>query len=71
MKAISVAELYSACKYQISKGNGDKIVLISSDDEGNSFHKLFLTFTDNVATISNLKYALPFETDPNNVVLLG
>jgi len=51
--------------------NADKTILISSDDEGNSFHQLFFAFTDDITAIENLKHALPLETDPSKVVLLG
>ena len=71
MNAITVAELYARCKIQMLKGNGDKSILISSDDEGNSFHQLFFAFTDDVTATETLKYALPLETDPSKVVLLG
>ena len=71
MNEITVAELYARCKIQMFKGNGDKTILISSDDEGNSFHQLFFSFTDDIAAIETLKHALPSETDPSKVVLLG
>lgn len=45
-KAITVNELVRLCKAQIKKGNGNKKILISSDDEGNEYHELFYDFTD-------------------------
>ena len=71
MNEITVAELYARCKIQMLKGNADKTILISSDDEGNSFHQLFFAFADDITAIENLKHALPLETDPSKVVLLG
>lgn len=44
---LTVNQLAHACRQQIGKGNGNKHVLISSDDEGNEFHTLFYGFTDN------------------------
>ena len=34
---ITVKELLSACRRQVDKGNGDKVVLITSDDEANAY----------------------------------
>ena len=41
METITVKQLLKACKEEVAKGNGDKHILISGDDEGNSFHELF------------------------------
>ena len=46
MKALTIKELYDECQKQIIKGNGDKVIMISSDDEGNSYHYLWYSFTD-------------------------
>lgn len=43
---ITVKELAGFCLKQIEKGNGDKHILISDDDEGNGYHTLFYAFTD-------------------------
>lgn len=43
---LTVNQLYEACKAQIAKGNGDKHIIISDDDEGNGYHTLFYLFTD-------------------------
>ena len=44
-KGVTVQELYKACAEQIKQGNGDRHILISSDDEGNGFHRMFFLFT--------------------------
>lgn len=41
MEVLTVNDLYNVCKEQIAKGNGDKKIMISGDDEGNSYHYLF------------------------------
>lgn len=41
---ITVHELMAHCKHEISKGNGSRKILISSDDEGNEYHELFFSF---------------------------
>lgn len=73
MPGITVGQLFEACKEQIEMGNKDKIVCISSDDEGNSFHTLFYTFIgtpDQVKEILDGCY-LHDDQDPNDIVLLG
>lgn len=70
-KGITVRELYAMCAEQIVKGNGDKHILITTDDEGNGYHTLFFAMDDN---IENIRYALEIEHDhhtEDEVVLLG
>lgn len=62
---MNVYELLDACKEQIDKGNGDKYIYISKDDEGNSFHQLLYLFTDDEETVDS--YGL----NPDDTVLLG
>lgn len=45
MKPLTINDLYCECKKQIKKGNGDNVIMISSDDEGNNFHYLWYSFT--------------------------
>lgn len=45
MKALTIKDLYYECQKQIVKGNGNKTIMISSDDEGNSYHYLWYSFT--------------------------
>ena len=45
MKPITIKQLYKECKKQIDKGNGNKIIMISQDDEGNAYHYLWYSFT--------------------------
>ena len=46
MGAITVKELKKFCEEQIKKGNGNKVIMISQDDEGNSYHYLWYSFTE-------------------------
>lgn len=41
MDVLTVKDLFNQCKAQIAKGNGDKKIMISKDDEGNGYHYLF------------------------------
>lgn len=70
---ITVKQLEIHCREQIQKGNGDKHILISCDDEGNGFHTLFYQFTD--ADAEDFEYLLESEHDgthtKDNCVILG
>ena len=70
-KGITVKELAYYCNIMIAKGNGDKHILISDDDEGNGYHTLFYAFTDDPEMI---QMALELEHDSHSadeVVILG
>lgn len=69
IEALTVKDLYEECKNQIAKGNGDKLVLLSSDDEGNLYHTLYYSFTDDVDEIE----ACMFDSTKSaeEIVLLG
>lgn len=42
---MTVQNLLNLCLNQIKKGNAEKKIFISSDDEWNSYHELFYWFT--------------------------
>ncbi len=67
---MTVKDLEKACNEQIKKGNGDKIIMLSGDDEGNSFHYMFYLFTDDEESIKTL---LEYERvdDLSKVIVLG
>ena len=44
MKPLTVNDLMKECIKEINKGNGNKIIMISDDDEGNGFHYLWYNF---------------------------
>lgn len=70
-KGITVKELYLMLASQVTKGNGDKYILISDDDEGNGFHTLFYGIDDSPEAV---RFALELEHDQHNaneVVVLG
>ncbi len=46
MNALTINDLYKECKKEIEKGNGNKTIMISQDDEGNGYHYLWYSFTD-------------------------
>jgi hypothetical protein len=73
METLTVKQLLQACKEEIAKGNGDKHILISGDDEGNSFHELFYLFSHLKG--EDISYGLPFGVSEDNVnakyIILG
>lgn len=64
---MTVKELKELCEQQIAKGNGDKIILISDDDEGNGFHELYYEFTEDVEE-ADLWGTIQ---DPKDKIILG
>lgn len=72
---ITIAVLKRLCEEQIKNGNGNKKILISSDDEGNGFHELFYAFSA-VDGIFDGKYppSTPYGVDDSNIheyIILG
>ena len=45
---MTVRELLEHCRKQVAKGNGDKIIVLSNDDEGNGYHECYYAFTEEV-----------------------
>ena len=59
-KPLTVKQLYQECRKEINNGNGDKVIMISDDDEGNGYHYLWYAFTNEVGEM--LEY-LPMDVD--------
>jgi len=70
METISVKELLELCKNEVKLGNGNKKILISADDEGNSYHELFYGFTNDTKEFKELIYCLN-DDDLENYIILG
>ena len=45
MEQMTVKELYKLVQAEMKKGNGDKLIVISDDNEGNGYHGMFFGFT--------------------------
>ena len=45
MQPLKIKDLYEMVKKEIEKGNSDKVVMLSNDDEGNGYHYLYYSFT--------------------------
>lgn len=73
MKQISeltIKDLYNLCKEQIYKGNGNKIVMVSDDYEGNGFHYLYYEFST-VEEAGAEEYINENIADKENTIILG
>ena len=46
MNGITVNQLAAMCKEQQELGNGDKEIIMTSDDEGNNYHQVWEGFVD-------------------------
>ena len=73
MNGITVKELALACNDIIRKGYGDKVILLSNDDEGNGYHTLYYTFLTDKNEIKEIAdYGMFHDgNNPDDVVILG
>ena len=62
MKTLTVEMLHGILGVAIAAGKGAKKILISSDDEGNSYHELFYSLTEVGECITD-SYQLPYGVD--------
>ena len=72
MKQLTVKDLLAICKKEVQNGNGDRIIVISDDNEGNGYHGMFYGFT--VVKEEDKDYYQIYdsqETDTNKIVVLG
>ena len=67
---LTVNQLCELCEEMKSKGNGNKKVYISSDDEGNYFHPLLYAFSYSEEDLKNYK-EMGCIDETENIVLLG
>jgi len=75
-KAYTINDLKKAVDVQISLGNGNKRILVSSDDEGNEYHELLFLFTPIKQIFDGDEFApqAPYGVDENNIneyIILG
>lgn len=71
VKPITIKLLKEYCEIAISKGWGDKTIMISDDDEGNGYHYLWYEFTpakELADSIDNLDENI---AKLNNTIILG
>ena len=72
-QGFTVKRLFQACLEEIARGNGDRHILISGDDEGNTYHELFFLFSHLQG--EDINYGLPFGVSEDDVnakyIILG
>lgn len=69
-KQMTISGLFELCKKEIAKGNGDKNIVISDDNEGNGFHGMFYGFTK----IDEITQDLIYDSHtnlPSDTIILG
>lgn len=73
MAQLTIKDLKRFVDEQMKKGNGDKFIVISDDNEENGYHGLFYQFTDDVEDIEMLSDMVydSVEVNPNKIVILG
>ena len=69
MEQMTVKALMEICKEQIEKGNGDKMIVVSDDNEGNGYHGLFYGFTPAEEFVDYVFDSR--STDPDKIIVLG
>ena len=71
---LTIKQLLELCKEQVKSGNWDKKILISKDDDGNGYHNLYYSFTDDYDEIKEVRdfyWIGDIMDDLENYVLLG
>lgn len=72
MKQLTINELLKLCQQQVKKGNGNKKIIISDDNEGNGYHGLFYAFTEIDEDEKEYYQIYDSETDDiNEIIVLG
>ena len=72
MKQLTINELLELCKQQVKKGNGNKQIVISDDNEGNGYHGLFYAFTE--IEEEEKEYYQVYDSETNDIkkiIILG
>ena len=62
---ITIEQLYLECAKQIKAGNGKRHILLSGDDEGNSYHEMFYGFSKCEDAIGDEAYMYPYGVTPD------
>lgn len=68
---ITVKELLKACKEQVAKGNGDKRILLSNDDEGNGYHFCFDLFCEDAFELTDPEEMMMPAEELAECIILG
>ena len=76
MEQMTILRLFNVLKKEIDKGNGNKLIVISDDNEGNGYHGMFYGVTSDVNQIADIVYNSNgiYDSDSiniNDIVILG
>jgi hypothetical protein len=66
--------LKALCEKQIANGNGNRMIVISDDNEGNGFHGLFYGFTPLEEKDKDIYADYIYDSvsnDMNEIIILG
>ena len=66
---LTVKELLKYCQVEMQKGNGDKHIVVSNDNEGNGFHGLFYAFTDCTEEYQDSIYDSCYSNEKDTIIL--
>ena len=65
---MTIEDLHDACVRQMAAGNGQRRILLSGDDEGNSYHELFFGFSPDMDFDDPvMSCCLPYGVTPKDV----
>lgn len=67
---LRLRDLYAACRLQMEKGNGDKVLVVSDDNEGNGYHGMFFAISPCEPDTARLIYDSN-ENRPSNILIVG
>ena len=70
----TIRELHAELVRQIEKGNGDKKILLSNDDEGNGYHAMYYLVSPvdgNISDEYQLSYGVTLDEAKKNYLILG
>lgn len=75
MEQMTIKKLKKLVDQQIKRGNGDKYIVISDDNEGNGYHGLFYGFNEDKRDVymflMDETIHDTIEEDENNIIILG
>ena len=72
MNARTINELYEELKKQRALGNGEKKILIATDDEGNGFRPMYYLISETKGNVDySTLYGISKEEAEENCVILG
>lgn len=68
-KQMTVIQLLQLCQQEVQNGNGNKVIVISDDNEGNGYHGLFYGFTEDVTDFADDIYDSCDKSGKNTIIL--